>query len=371
MNSVKKLMVVLVMVLAIGAASITVWEANTLTVHAASTQLNKQNLTLKTGQSQVLKLKNNNQKVKWSSSNSKVAQVNKRGKVIAKKAGSTKITAKVGQSKYTCKVKVNFEDTTLTVGKATKLNLEGVSASRVIWCSSNKSVATVKKGKIKAKKEGTAKLSAKVGKSTYTTNIIVKERKEKKPVRLNNVSWQSYFKIDYMKDTSDGIIIKATNISSKTIRNVLANIYYIDAKGKRIKEDFVDYIEGIGANESFYMTFKHPVGKKYVRWESQFKVNDVNIKCESKNACLSLENKWFNFNGGQYKSGVRVRNNSYYTLDFEIIAIYKYKGNIVGYSNSYMQFIEPYSARDYNLKGSMALQYDDVEIVINNCCSYF
>ncbi|RDU21800.1 Ig-like domain-containing protein [Anaerosacchariphilus polymeriproducens] len=371
MNNVKRLMVVLVMVLAVMGASITMLEVNTLTVHAASTQLNKKNLTLKTGQSQVLKLKNSNKKAKWSSSNSKVAQVNKRGKVIAKTAGTTRITAKVGKRKYTCKVKVNFEDTMLTVGKATKLNLEGVSASRVIWCSSNRSVATVKRGKIKAKGKGIAKLSAKVGKSTFTTNITVKERKEKKPARLKKVSWQSYFKIDYMKDTADGIIIKATNISSKTIRNVLADIYYIDAKGKKIYGNYIDYIEGIGANESFYMTFAHPIGKKYVRWGFNFKVNDVYINCESKNTCLSLENKWFNYNGSIYKSGVRVRNNSYYALDFELIAIYKYKGNIVGFSNSFMQFVDCYSVIDCNLEGSCASKYDEVEIVINNCASYF
>ncbi len=72
--------------------------------------LNKTKLTLYTGKSYTLKLKNNKKKVKWSSSKTNIATVSSKGKVKAKKAGKTTITAKVGKKKYKCKVtvKVNY-----------------------------------------------------------------------------------------------------------------------------------------------------------------------------------------------------------------------------------------------------------------------
>ena len=46
---------------------------------------------------------------------------------------------------------------------------------KVKWSSSNKKVATVNsKGKVVAKKKGTAKISAKVGGKTYRCKVTVK-----------------------------------------------------------------------------------------------------------------------------------------------------------------------------------------------------
>ncbi len=68
--------------------------------------LNKKTLTLGSGKTYKLKLKNipAKKKVKWSSSKKRVATVSKKGKVTAKKAGTANIYAKVGKKKYACKV---------------------------------------------------------------------------------------------------------------------------------------------------------------------------------------------------------------------------------------------------------------------------
>lgn len=60
-------------------------------------------------------------------------------------------------------------------GKTKKLHVKGVG--KVTWKSSKKSVATVSKsGKITAKKPGTAKITAKAGKKTWTCTIKVTKK---------------------------------------------------------------------------------------------------------------------------------------------------------------------------------------------------
>ena len=75
-------------------------------ISASKIKLNKSNLTMTTGQTYKLIVKNNKKPVKWSSSKKKVASVTKKGKVTAKKKGKTNITAKVAGKKLVCKVKV-------------------------------------------------------------------------------------------------------------------------------------------------------------------------------------------------------------------------------------------------------------------------
>ena len=70
----------------------------------------------------------------------------------------------------------------LKKGKSKKLKavLNGIKG-KVKWSSSKKSVVSVtKNGKIKAKKKGTAYITAKVGKNTYKIKVVVPDTKKKK-----------------------------------------------------------------------------------------------------------------------------------------------------------------------------------------------
>lgn len=72
-------------------------------------------------------------------------------------------------------VKLNKTKITLNVKKTYQLKISGTK-KKVKWSSSNKKVATVSsKGKITAKKKGTAKINAKVGGKKYTCNVTVKQ----------------------------------------------------------------------------------------------------------------------------------------------------------------------------------------------------
>ena len=72
------------------------------------------------------------------------------------------------------KVKLNKSKATVYVGKTLTLKLTGTN-KKVTWTSSNNKIATVKKGKITPKKEGTVTITAKVSKKSYKCKVIVKK----------------------------------------------------------------------------------------------------------------------------------------------------------------------------------------------------
>lgn len=120
-----------------------------------------------------------NKKVTYKSANKKIATVSKKGVIKGKKAGRTKITVtseKNKKKKTTIRVIVkkaavkkvilNSSNFSLSVGGSKTLKAtvtpKNNTYAKVAWSTSNKSVATVSSnGVVKAKKEGTAKITAK------------------------------------------------------------------------------------------------------------------------------------------------------------------------------------------------------------------
>lgn len=150
-----------------------------VTVPATKITLDKKNITLKKDASMTLHSKltpaASTDSVTYTSSNTKVATVSKSGKITAKKAGTAVITAVTASGKKaTCKVKVVVPATSVTL-KKTRLTLKAGksvelkavlrpadSTDPVTYTSSDKKVATVsKKGKVTAKKAGTAVITVK------------------------------------------------------------------------------------------------------------------------------------------------------------------------------------------------------------------
>jgi len=140
--------------------------------------LNAASKTIYVGSSFTLKITGTTAK-SWKSSNTKVATVSK-GKVTAKKAGTATITCKGKDGKsYTCKVTVknpylNATTKKIHIGKTYTLKITGTTAKS--WKSSNTKVATVSKGKVTAKKAGTATITCTGanGKS-YTCKVTVEK----------------------------------------------------------------------------------------------------------------------------------------------------------------------------------------------------
>ncbi|MBQ5397844.1 MAG: Ig-like domain-containing protein [Ruminococcus sp.] len=78
------------------------------------------------------------------------------------------------------KCKLNKTKLTLTAGGKYTLKLTNAKASKVKWKTSNKRVATVKNGKIKAKKKGSATITAIYKKKKYRCKLTVKASAKKK-----------------------------------------------------------------------------------------------------------------------------------------------------------------------------------------------
>lgn len=185
--------------------------------------LSSTSLTLKKGSVVGLAVSGEFEYIEWSSSNKSVAKIDSNGAVKAVKAGTAVITAKVTcfresdedfcEEEYededffyeddtdedeieedemvegveetytlTCKVKViaptikiSANKLTIKKGKNAKLKITGTS-EKVTWKSSNKKVATVNKGVVKAKKVGKTTITAKVSGKTLKCSVAIQKK---------------------------------------------------------------------------------------------------------------------------------------------------------------------------------------------------
>lgn len=130
-----------------------------------------------------------NKKVIWKSSNAKVVSVSK-GKLTGKKAGTATVTmtangvtdkVQVIVQDYKPTIALNQEEYTLyTKGTGNFVKLKATvngASKKVEWQSNNKSVAEVKNGKVVAKAQGRALITAKANDVTAKCWISVKEPK--------------------------------------------------------------------------------------------------------------------------------------------------------------------------------------------------
>lgn len=172
-------------------------------------------LTLKKGKTKTLKTKVTVQgkkvskQVTFKSSKPKVATVTAKGQVKAKKDGKTNIviTSKANKKKKVVikvtvgtpagKVSLNTASASLAQGASTTLKAsvtpKKASNKKVVWSSSNKSVATVNsKGVVKAVKAGTAKITATAadgsGKMASCTVTVTNPADAVIPVKVASVS---------------------------------------------------------------------------------------------------------------------------------------------------------------------------------------
>ncbi len=117
--------------------------------------------------------------VTWKTGNKKVAKVNAKGTVAAVAPGKVVITGTRNGVKRTCTLyvldqKLSATKLSLKVGKYKTLTLTG-AVSKVAWKTSNsKIVAVNQKGLIKAKKKGTAVISATHAGKVYKCTVTVK-----------------------------------------------------------------------------------------------------------------------------------------------------------------------------------------------------
>lgn len=150
-------------------------------------------LSLTTGKKYTLKPvvtpSNSQEKVTYKSSNTKIATVSSTGVITAKKVGKVTITVQSGKQKATVTLTVKKAPAlkaiknvppkkTITKSKTYTLKPQlypSGAIAKITYTTSNKSIATVdSKGKITAKKKGTAVITVKAGKFTAKCKVTVK-----------------------------------------------------------------------------------------------------------------------------------------------------------------------------------------------------
>lgn len=158
--------------------------------------INKSQFTITKGKSRQLKMaispaKADDKSVVWSTSNSKVATVSQTGVVKAKGKGTCIISVITndGKKKATCKVtvtvpvkklKLNKSKVSIKKGKTYKLRCmitpKNATNKKIVWSSTNKKIAKVTKGRIKARKKGKCYVIVKTkdGKRKAKCKVVVK-----------------------------------------------------------------------------------------------------------------------------------------------------------------------------------------------------
>ena len=171
-------------------------------------------------------------KVSWKSGDTKIATV-KNGKVTAKKAGKVTITATANGIRRTCRITVKkpalkLSKTKLTLytkGKTTgeiDARITG-SSKRIEWKTSDKKIATVKNGKVTAKKAGKVTITAKANGITKRCEVNVK-----KP----SLSVKSSTVVNLKKGKSARISVKVKPAGKIRFQSSKSKIVSVSSKGE-------------------------------------------------------------------------------------------------------------------------------------------
>lgn len=83
------------------------------------------------------------------------------------------------------KVRLSKKNVAITQGDFCTIKLKGAKNKKVVWKSNDKKIATVKKGKIKAKKIGRCSVIAKYNGKKYKCSVQVKKNKSLTPEPTN------------------------------------------------------------------------------------------------------------------------------------------------------------------------------------------
>lgn len=191
--------------------------------------------------------------INYSSSDNKVATIDKNGKVTILSSGNTVIKAividgenyfyNIKEASYTLTVNkkiINIPITSISLNKTSGTKYIGETENLVVsynpsnttdnksitWTTSNKKVAIINNGVVKAVGVGNAVITAKVMNKTATYNITVK-KKENRPITYK-----------YAYDSSEKIIFKLNNnININTFKNNLNYSSIIKSNNNILKDN--------------------------------------------------------------------------------------------------------------------------------------
>jgi uncharacterized protein YjdB len=185
---------------------------------AGNIYLSDTNLTLELDHYKTIRARGTSGKVSWYTSDSRVASVSGSGKVFAKAPGSATITAYVGGQRLRCKVNVICmkENVTLSKNQTSTLTVFGAKGSTT-YISSDPSVVSVSEnGKLTAKQEGVATITASVDGKELSSKVSVIGITPSSVV-LELGGWSGFVKTLKIENASGKITWSTSNKSIATV----------------------------------------------------------------------------------------------------------------------------------------------------------
>ena len=139
------------------------------------------------------------------------------------------------------KVRLSKKNVAITQGDFCTIKLKGAKNKKVVWKSNDKKIATVKKGKIKAKKIGRCSVIAKYNGRKYKCSVQVKKNKSLTPEPTNesdatfpSASHQSSWETNVEANENDAKLVidrfvQDTKVITYSIYNFTQNIITLPA----------------------------------------------------------------------------------------------------------------------------------------------
>lgn len=270
--------------------------------------------------------------------------------------------------------KINKKKATLKVGQTLQLKVTGTKG-KVKWKSSKKSVATVSsKGRVKAKKKGSATITAKVGKKKYTCKVTVK-----KPATNSNGGFSGNTNANTNANTSGKKNVVTYHAESTPYGAVAILENYYDHAVDLVVE-FVYYLNGsmIGTSKGYNYAFA-PHSKCALQGWNHDKTWDsfkVNLKIEkASNIITNNSGIRYSSNFGDNNVMVEVKNVGRKNYSTQIGVVFYQNGRIVGYNYNYAHVENPGSTAYLQFNFPYDRNYDDIipdryEVYVNNSYTY-
>lgn len=270
--------------------------------------------------------------------------------------------------------KINKKKVTLKVGQTLQLKVTGTKG-KVKWKSSKKSVATVSsKGRVKAKKKGSATITAKVGKKKYTCKVTVK-----KPATNSNGGFSGNTNANTNANTSGKKNVVAYHAESTPYGAVAILENHYDHTVD-LTVEFVYYLNGsmIGTSKGYNYAFA-PHSKCALQGWNHDKTWDsfkINLKIEkASNVITNNSGIRYSSNFGDNNVMVEVKNVGRKNYSTQIGVVFYQNGRIVGYNYNYAHVENPGSTAYLQFNFPYDRNYDDIipdryEVYVNNSYTY-
>lgn len=264
-------------------------------------------------------------------------------------------------------VKLNKTQLSLYIGKSYQLKVTGTK-KKVVWKSSKPSVACVSsKGKVTAKKVGTAKITAMVASKTYICKVMVKKKVVTDYVK--KITYETY-------DTSTSKLIGIFHNGNSCSVNFNVSIVFYDSQGKMMHQSS-DGVFCCAANSDCVLNFFYPHDSDYKRLNySTYKITITATPSSAFSICYTDKVKTSSNIGSDNYVLCEALNTSTKSIDnLTLICVYYSGDTIVGYDENIIFDLEAGASKVEEFSPPEDSNYEDIafdnyKIYINEAYSY-